>query len=665
MTAGGEPGARLGAGLDALLDAVVVALAAWTVFYEAALAAHLTLWGPSLAWLVLTLVGTTAYVVRAVARPVAAVSEPPPASPEPRAASGRLLPAAWVVALAVAAGLVAAHELGHRVRLLPAVLALLVVLVLGIVLTWRRRVGAEALAEPVVGVGSHLVAVAASAGLALVGSLVAKGNDDDIYYVNRSVWVAEHGVAALRDTMFGPQTFPSTYGGGLPLSSVEALLGGLAHELHVAVGVVAYLVLVPVASFLAGLAVWRLVRAWAPRRAIAAFLVAEAFLLLSDASVQGNFFVTRIWQGKVIASCVVLPLAWAVLARLGERASRADLVRLLCLGTAFVGLSSTAAIQAPMVAGPALLAALLLRRRGLALGALALVAAPLVSGVVQVLGAGVGGPAAPGDTGPAYAWTLVLGREPAMVALALAGVGVGAMLPRRGRALPVLLAGVAALATLLPGVFRVFDDATGAGAVSWRLLLQLPVAVLVGLLVTVPLPRVLRGRVPALAVPVVVAALVGGALLVQGQPVWEKGGRSLWAWPPAWKDDPRGLADVRAVLADPTLRATTGPWLLPAHDMGTLATVTTRHFAVVPRAYYLQGLREPAADTRARRLLEAVEAGPAPLPPAAQVRAAIARLHVGVVCAPAGTPVRLRLLQEATGTAGLAVGRLVCHVPAG
>ena len=87
---------------------------------------------------------------------------------------------------------------------------------------------------------------------------------DDPYYVNRSVWVAEHGNAATLDTMFSPEVLNSPYGGGVPIASIESLLGVLAHMTGLRAGTVTYLVATPVFTALSVWAIWRLVRRWAP-----------------------------------------------------------------------------------------------------------------------------------------------------------------------------------------------------------------------------------------------------------------------------------------------------------------------------------------------------------------------------------------------------------------
>ena len=152
--------------------------------------------------------------------------------------------------------------------------------------------------------------------LGVLASYLWLPDTDDPYYVNRSVWVAEHGNAATRDTMFSPEVFNSPYGGGVPISSVESLFGVVAHMTGTLAGTVTYLLVPPVFGVLTGFALWRLVRLWAPRRAFLVLVAASGFLVMSGNSMLGNFWLVRIWQGKVIAVAVLMPVIWAYLTEL-------------------------------------------------------------------------------------------------------------------------------------------------------------------------------------------------------------------------------------------------------------------------------------------------------------------------------------------------------------
>ena len=275
---------------------------------------------------------------------------------------------------------------------------------------------------------------------------------------------------------------------GIPTPSVEAAQGVLAHALGIQAPSVCYLLLVPFLGALAVWTTWRLIRQWARRRWALALAAALLFLLSSGDSVIGSYSLGRIWQGKATAYLILLPLIWLYLSRAAAgRLSRGNLMLLLGAGIAFVGLTTSSSLLAPLVAGSALLAALVLRSTSLAAGALALVAAPVVNGLVQVLApTAIGGGEASISVPARAAFDLAFGPQPAMALLGLfAIILVPRMIPGRSG----VLLGCGALATmvaLLPGIFALADAVTGAGPVMWRLVIVMPTWILVGLLVAGP-----------------------------------------------------------------------------------------------------------------------------------------------------------------------------------
>jgi hypothetical protein len=124
--------------------------------------------------------------------------------------------------------------------------------------------------------------------------------------------------------MFSPEVLNSPYGGGVPIASIESLLGVVAHMTGLRAGAVTYLVATPVFTALSVWAIWRLVRRWAPRRALGVLLVAIAFLMLSGDSMLGNFWIVRMWQGKVMAVTFLMPLIWAYLTEVHDAEREAN-----------------------------------------------------------------------------------------------------------------------------------------------------------------------------------------------------------------------------------------------------------------------------------------------------------------------------------------------------
>lgn len=634
---------------DGALDGLVLAFALWTLAYEVLLAARAHVYVPAALW-VLVALGVVLLTARFEAgrreRPA-----PPPRGPvvHPRRLPPYVLPAY--------AGLVVVAVL---VRDLVGVVPLVLLAVGGTVATLLRRRGPDPLPVPApapVPPRHHAVAALTCIGLAVLASLIVRPDADDVFYVNRGTWVEQHGVPALRDTMFGAEDLPSSYGGGLPLTSIETLLGALAHLIGMRNGTFTYVAAVPVLSLLVGWALWRLVRSWSPARPLVAFLAAVVYVLISADSVMGGYSISRIWQGKVIATCILLPVVLVQLTRLLERSGRWPQVVLLGAGITFVGLTSAAPLVAMAVAGAALVAAALRRSVALAVGAGAFLLGPLVAGLVAALGPATVGGEDPVPMSAGASFDIFFGPQ---ATLALLGVAALLLATRTVRGPAAVLAGcttLAAFAALLPGAFAAVNVVTGAGPVAWRLLLVAPLAALVGLLVAAVVDRAVAspGATPG---RLAVVALVGAGVAVSGTPQWSGAvGASLSATP-RWKVDESALADVQAVSE---LRTGPGPWLLPPEQMGALSVWTTHHFALVPRSFYLLGIREPVAVTEARvRLYRAID--DTDYVPADVLRADLRELRVSLACAPSDDRRFVQQLRRATGRDLQRVGTMQCHV---
>ena len=472
----------------------------------------------------------------------------------------------------------------------------------------------------------------------VVASFIHLADTDDPYYVNRSVWIAEHGNAAVRDTMFSPEVFNSPYGGGVPISSIEGLFGVVAHMTGTLAGTITYLVVPPIAAALAVLAIWRLVQRWAPRREFLAFVVALGFLTLSGDSMLGNFWIPRIWQGKVIAVVLLMPLIWAYLTELHAATTRRTqqryLVLLLLAGVAFYGLTPTAVVWAPVMFGAVVLAAVALRSKVLALGGAAMVLGPVLSGLAVVAFSTDVGGEEPIALPARASFVRILGETEAMVALSLVALGLAVVLARRGSS--AALAGASSLAAVLvfaPGVLPLINAVTGSGPILWRMLFVAPIPVLVGLLVTAPVPDLgpARARL-AQGIAVLPALVATAALAVGGLPVWSHtghGGPVTVSDRPEWKLDLEAMADVE-ILID---RGVEGEVLLPARRMKVLTMYSTQAFPVVPREWFIQNIEEPREATRARRLLYRLASGEKQKFPGVETtRAALQLLEVDLAC---------------------------------
>ncbi|HET7802463.1 MAG TPA: DUF6077 domain-containing protein [Humibacillus xanthopallidus] len=645
--------------VDGLVECGVYAFAAWTVFYELALVTQWSLWWPARVWIVLTLglVGWRAFSHRTRERQVQPREALDEVVPQDDGSGARWSPA--VLFLAVAAVLVVLTVLRDTLGVFPLVVTGLVVLLAACVQIYHRvrRSGLHPTSGRV-SQAEHVVAASVSVGLAVLASALTGSSGDDVYYVNRATWVAERGTPTLNDTVFSAGVLPTTYGSSLPLASIEAWQGAMAHVLGLAAPTFVFLWTVPLLAAASGWASWRLVRSWAPRRAWLVFLVATSFTLFSAGSVVGRYHIGAIWEGKVPAVTVVIPLAWCYLTALTTRPRRAHLLMLAALGVCFVGLTSSAALMAPVLGAAGLLAAWLLRSRACAVGVGCFLLGPVAAGVASVLGPGVGG-VDPTALPPSQVFGYLFGLVTSVVALGVVGTVLGPRLVQGPAAALATCAALSGLASLVPGVYDAVNTATGAGPVAWRMVLVIPVAVLVGMLVTARLPsstvsarwRPLADRGAALAACAVVAVV-----LAQSTPLWSSDTGTRLAFN-QWKVDEAALQDVRAVLP---LTTPPGVWLLPPSQMAVLAMTTTERAGVVPRALYLANLKAPDVAISDRYILYRLVTGHYVAP--ATIRLALDRLSVTLACVAATDSQAGRLLTEAVRSPLEPYGRMRCHV---
>src|SRR5690349_7890183 len=193
---------------DGLVECGVYAFAAWTLFYELALVTQWSLWWPARIWSVLVVgfVGWRAFAgVRNRGEP-----------PEPARGQTLHRPESSVrwsqvgLVVAAAAVLVALTAMRQTLGVFPVVLASLVLLVAACV-----PISAEAgrftpyYAAQRVPQRANVVAGLVCIGLAVLASALRGSSDDDVYYVNRAMWVAQRGTPTLRDTVFSAGDLPT------------------------------------------------------------------------------------------------------------------------------------------------------------------------------------------------------------------------------------------------------------------------------------------------------------------------------------------------------------------------------------------------------------------------------------------------------------------------
>ncbi|PWR11073.1 hypothetical protein DKT68_06975 [Micromonospora acroterricola] len=613
-------------------DAAVVGFALWTLLYHLNLGLNLRPSVVFIAWLVLLPV--TAYASwklrrrDVVPRPADDETATTPAElPADRAALLRRY--ALPVGAAVGAAMFAALGTGTLSWWLAATLGLVSVVSAWLALP-RRGAPADAGAAPVTREttpAQAYVVIAVSLAAAYFGTLIARVSLDDVFYVGKSVWVAERDEIPFRDFLFTEGVLPAG-SANPPLPSFEVFIGALARVLHMHAASATWYLLLPVLAVFAIFALWRLVQRWAPRRPLVVFGVAAAYILLVAyyADALNTYHLPRLTQGKSVFVHALVPLAWVYLTDYLERRSRRALVLLALLSVASVGYTTTAVMLLPLLSAAACVVLIATRRlRAAALCFAAASVYPLVSGVlVQVLRGGIEqtvatyAPLLPLRT--IYELTLWLGILGVIGGLA---VWWSPLLLRRG--VPRQLAAGAVLAVtvlMIPGLLKVAGDVSGLRAVLWRVPWILPVPALVGMLAVIRLPGLARvNRVLAFVLPVALVAV----FYTQGKPMWTN---DLVQSKPTWRI-PETRKNVTFWITRQDLPK--GLVLAPTSVMRAMPQVTTRVRVVMARDLYLTDYGIDTQFSKDRLLLGRFADGVEPVP-VSEVDAALRRVDVSAVC---------------------------------
>jgi hypothetical protein len=619
-----------------LTDGAVVAFALFTVLYHAAFLADLR---PSVTfriWLVACVVLAVVAMLRARRRSAALREESAPSEPvEPtgtRPAVDRRLLIGVLVAAAVAA--VSAGVVGTGAAVswwIPAVAGLLAATG-GILLlrrVWLDGPTPTSIAPmPTAGQSAYALVISVLVGIS--SFFLARNTPDDVYYVGKSVWIAERDLIPLNDFLFSENVLPAM-GSQPPIPSIEVFDGALGNVLGIHGASATWYVMLPIMAVVAVLALWRLTQRWAPRRPVLAFTVAVAYLYLvagGDAAL-GTFHLPRLYEGKGMFVSAVIPLMWLYLTEWFDRRTRRSLLLIVALSITAIGLTTTAAIILPMLVGAAGFAMLLVGRWKPALvAAVAALTYPIGSLVVSRLLLGAlaadGADDAFFDAAYTYKRTLLFGVVGVISGLAL---WCGPLLARRRT--PALLTAGATLALsvlFVPGVLETLSALSGISVVLWRVPWLLALPTLIGLLCTV--------RVPA-PTPVLRRAASGGiaVLLVASfalfaTPMW-----SAKSWVdvherPTWK-----LPQQRQSIAFwiKGLDRPSGLLLAPKTIMRTSLVVTSQVRVVLPRDFYLVEYDLNSQFAKDRLLLAGFADGATTATPA-ELAPALDRLDVGTIC---------------------------------
>ena len=627
--------------LDRLLDTVVLMTAAWTVAYHACLLLDLGVrWAFGIT--VLALGGWLA-AYAALRRPAAKTD----VDHEEVATSSlrgllRSRPAAATVALAVTASLAMAFDAPWPLVWIPWLLAAISGTVTA-ALWLGHDVDPD---DPPREAGEHrtvVIVLVWALAMAALSLWTLSPNSDDLFYVSVSQWVAEHGTFPLRDTIFSDLAFPIA--NWPPLASYDGGAGAVGRLFGIPAGTVVYVVVPPLASFLAVLAMWRLLRAWRVPYVAVVLSIALVFLLVdgtTSSMTPGNLFATRLWQGKVILLCVLVPWLLARLVHYFDRPDRRGALWLLTGGIASVGLTTTAMFLVPLIALAGASPLLRAHRRQAAIAFAATALYPLAAAIVTTA---VGGYSADVfDSRKLFRFDPEwIGHKLFSTGL-LAIVGVGAVLlgsllvPHRGARLTTGLCALALGVVLIPGVTDLSYDLVGLGPTLWRFSWACTIALLVGVLAVR-----LAGLLPGRQVWNVggTALLVVALLAAFGEPITAQ---AQWQEPLHWQrreDDLRVTYRLRARLPD-------GSRVLVGNSLGvTLAVTTTRLKTVAPRYYYVDYLKDdPDFNFTERRTLLNYANGKGRRLTDSELEATLEAVPIDAACLDSTYEHRIRALQR-------------------
>jgi hypothetical protein len=615
-----QPGAgSIAAWCDRLLDTVVLLLVAWTLAYHVCLV--LRLGTTSAIVIALALAAVALLVVRHAGWPDRGADSPPlplvlsPGRPRRRTPHlGRVvLAAAGVAGLAMAVS-----------APMPFIWVPWLVATLGGALWALQHFGDPTPSAPddESGESARLatwVVLLWALALAVLSVSIVRPNPDDVFYVNMSQWVAVHGAFPVKDTLFSNYVYPPA--DWPPVASYDGLVGTVARLLHVHAASVEYMAVPPLATIASVLALWRLLRTWRVRRLAIVFSAAMIFLLFDGTSnwaTPGNLWATRLWQGKVILLCLMVPLLLVYALEYADRPSRGRILWIAMGGVACVGLTTSALFVVPLI-GVAVAAPLVARSWRQAVAVLvAMSGYALVGGVITVL---LGGRSADD-----FATRKLYRFDPSWIAHSVfltwlvAVIGVVAVLvgpllvPHPAARMTTGLLGLWFGIVLVPGVTHASYSVIGLGPTLWRLSWGLTVGALVGVAVAwVAEHGVLwaRGHLAGAwgerarhrNAPAVVLIVLLALLVPFGHPIWGGDTAAEWRWPFHWQRSASSIAAVHAIQA----RTRRGDLVLaPSALSTTLSVATTAIRAVVPELYFMHYLRDghPGLHFQDRTLLD-------------------------------------------------------------
>jgi hypothetical protein len=635
----------LGVALDVVSDMAVLAFAAWTLLAYLAMLAGLPVMAILVAWFI-----SLPIVIFLRWRLLPQWSMPRGNTTYQNASDPARIGSWAVVGVALIAAVVAAVLAGEKQTHLFDLAWLLGLVAVGLA-TWaqlRTPATAPDTSHPRNLVAdlrsrawlSDIIALVVAVGSGVLSLFVLRTDADDVYYINRASAVADLGRIPTRDVLLSNGHFPPVSGTGSPVDAIAPLEGALARLVGVHGATVAYLVEPPIAVALAVWALWRLTRHWAPRRALLCFLLAVVYLYEAGSGHLsfGNFFLTRIQEGKVVFVSWMLPTLFVYLTTWARRSSLLTgvLIATGCIGS--LGLTSSATFDVPLVVLAGVLPLVVARRWGGVILPLASAAFPLVVGTICSRLAPPSHHQINNFQVPHVTYGVIVGIGLIAVIGGLA-LWLGPWLVRdRQSQLIVLGTVIVALVALAPKVMFEVHNVISLGGALQRVLWVVPLPVLVGLLASYPPVSLVRRGSPATpeavgrrmrlgAIPV--AAALAVLLLVDGAPILSYTHTQVVGHP-TWKV--RLIPELRARAV--TDHVNSGVVLAPLGTMTVIAISSGNVKTVDPRRFYTAQIPQPKSLLADRfRLDRLAQKGIGGLSHQ-RVADALRNLHVTTVCVP-------------------------------
>lgn len=507
-------------------------------------------------------------------------------------------------------------------------------------------------------------------GCVFVGTLFAsvtyRASTDDMYYVNLSTYIYEHGVVPTRDTVLSNQHFNS-----YPrMSSWEVLWGVLARITHIHPGTLLYVLWVPFASALSYLVLARMFTAFGVKNIKTAMLASTLFLCFDGASgfTFGAYQGTRIWQGKSFFLSILLPLILIYILQILKSPNKRNLMIFFALNVAAVGATTTALILVPPMLMGAALIAIFRQRKALlpiAISGIYLLVMALTfrsmrtAGSIEVSaqGMGVGVRFAENSTGTSMPATYDMLTELAkpwwhaatiMLAIAIGWIALRAKFGRELVALNFAIWGM----LCLPGLHEPILKLISATSIAWRFIWIVPIPMMIGAAASTLKDGIFARKTFASTsgLAYLWIGLLAVLPLTIGTPPWQIAPQSnldaQLAKPTHWRD---GFSFGHAWVAIQKVAQPKDVILARNGISSSLAVRTTKYFTVAPRDTYVRhatnGFHDGYPEERIKLALYVVGKEPVTYQPG-EMQAALDHVAVNVVCLPQDRQLDIELFRS-------------------